>query len=393
MAVLLANVLANPADDDRLLVYADALADAGDPERGELVVLGCRLASSPWYANEHPAEEARRQELVEHHQQRWVAPLTKLGVGDVRFHRGLIDTITIPAAAFMKHGAELFEREPIRRVNLVRIEEVRNRDLTMLGETDLVGRLEALGLPGAFLNRGRIEALFSGRSAARTVPALDLSNTVWDRDVLSNITRVVAPFTTTDVVLTNVRARGRVDEPIAPELLSLFPRIERLTAKRLPGLVMTRLIGDVVKARLRGLDLAVEATSTRRRVSARPSSASSLPSVSAGSRPSTSSFAPLVTRSGSRRSRPSSSGIAGAGRRTNRPSVRSWKRSIERTTSRSLFSAVCGWSRCSSASPTIRACDRSVRLPSRTAASSRPPSTHSSDAPSSRRSGTFRFAV
>jgi hypothetical protein len=45
-------------------------------------------------------------------------------------------TMTLPAAAFLEHGAELFAHESIRRVNLLRIEELQSRDLERLGQSE-----------------------------------------------------------------------------------------------------------------------------------------------------------------------------------------------------------------------------------------------------------------
>jgi uncharacterized protein (TIGR02996 family) len=86
---LLAQIKASPDDDGPRLVYADWLTAAGDP-RGELIVLGCRLAAAP---NDDASRKLKIAEnkLLKQHGKAW-ADLPG-GVTKYVFRRGFVDEV------------------------------------------------------------------------------------------------------------------------------------------------------------------------------------------------------------------------------------------------------------------------------------------------------------
>jgi uncharacterized protein (TIGR02996 family) len=64
----LANVYAHPDSDEHRLVYADWLAEHGDPARAELIVLQC-LPTPPT-----EAQRRRERDLLVENATRWAGP-------------------------------------------------------------------------------------------------------------------------------------------------------------------------------------------------------------------------------------------------------------------------------------------------------------------------------
>lgn len=110
-------VFARYHDDGPRLVYADYLEDAGDPERAELVRVQLALARM---ADDHPRRPElidREAELIAAHRPRWTAHLRDLPIGG-NFRRGVLDSVSVDAAALLERGDELFRRVPIRHLRL-----------------------------------------------------------------------------------------------------------------------------------------------------------------------------------------------------------------------------------------------------------------------------------
>jgi uncharacterized protein (TIGR02996 family) len=110
-------IFARYTDDGPRLIYAEFLDDAGDHDRAEFVRVQVALARLP---DHHP----RKAELVEReaelrtaHETRWSEPLSDLGV-ICEFRRGVLDSVVVDAATFLKQGDEIFGRADIRRVRL-----------------------------------------------------------------------------------------------------------------------------------------------------------------------------------------------------------------------------------------------------------------------------------
>ena len=115
--VLLAAIHAAPDDDAPRLVYADALAESGDPPdiaRAEFVRVQLALARlSAGHPRTGPLV-ARQADLLQQFHAAWTAPVKGLVAG-VEFRRGLLDAVSVDTGQFLTIGAELFRRMAIRR--------------------------------------------------------------------------------------------------------------------------------------------------------------------------------------------------------------------------------------------------------------------------------------
>lgn len=98
---LLADVLANPADDDARLVYADALIDAGDP-RGEFIAVQVELAKRGDKTEKQDKTTKplwnKFRELHSKHSGKWNKPIKAFG-REARWwwHRGFLRAIEVNA--------------------------------------------------------------------------------------------------------------------------------------------------------------------------------------------------------------------------------------------------------------------------------------------------------
>ena len=113
-SAFLQTIAAAPDDDAPRLVYADWLAERGDP-RGAFVRLQCALAALP---PDDPLrsdlEQAERRRLAAHAAD-WTADLAGR-VSGWQFCRGFVEEITLSAAAFLEYGADLLRPGLIRTV-------------------------------------------------------------------------------------------------------------------------------------------------------------------------------------------------------------------------------------------------------------------------------------
>lgn len=113
-AHLLAEVLAEPANEAARQVLADALLVAGDP-RGELVQLDLALAG-PLSIRRRPALQARRAELIKRHAATWWPyPI------EYRVHLGFIEEVAGTLAQLAAAGPALFAAEPVVTVTVTEI--------------------------------------------------------------------------------------------------------------------------------------------------------------------------------------------------------------------------------------------------------------------------------
>ncbi|MFT3694356.1 MAG: TIGR02996 domain-containing protein [Kofleriaceae bacterium] len=90
LEALLAAVYADPASDAPRLVYADALAERGDP-RGELITIQMRLADTP---NDKQLR-AREKELLDAHAETWLGPVARWAKGRFTFEKGFLATVDV----------------------------------------------------------------------------------------------------------------------------------------------------------------------------------------------------------------------------------------------------------------------------------------------------------
>ena len=118
---LLQAIRQQPDDDAHRMVYADWLGENGDGDRANFIRFQC-------WAEEANATPANRDKwladaaaLLARHRQEWEQPLRDLGATEVEFHRGFPCHITIPAAAFLDHAGEIFERAPIQSLRLTNL--------------------------------------------------------------------------------------------------------------------------------------------------------------------------------------------------------------------------------------------------------------------------------
>lgn len=105
-AALLAAIAADPEDDAKRLVYADLLAERGDP-RGEFIQVQCRQAAS----GNTPALQARAGELERAHGKAW---REAAGIRDALtvFHRGFPFTLIGSCEAILA-SREALRTQPI----------------------------------------------------------------------------------------------------------------------------------------------------------------------------------------------------------------------------------------------------------------------------------------
>ncbi len=136
------------------LVYADFLEEAGDPERAELVRVQIALAH---LSNDHPRrpELANRQaELLATHAARWTDHLKHLVAG-VEYRRGVPDSVSMYAGAFLSDGEELFRLARVCRLRLLEAARV----MPKLIHCPLLGRVQELDLCGNDLGNGGVNLL------------------------------------------------------------------------------------------------------------------------------------------------------------------------------------------------------------------------------------------
>ena len=112
-------ILARYQDDGPRLVYADWLDDRGLPARAEFVRVQVALARLPEDHPRRPELVEREAELLGRHLEAWTAHLAGLAK-EGGFRRGVLDSASVDAAAFLSRGDELFRLAPVlRRVRLL----------------------------------------------------------------------------------------------------------------------------------------------------------------------------------------------------------------------------------------------------------------------------------
>jgi uncharacterized protein (TIGR02996 family) len=112
---LLAAIAADPADDAPRLVYADLLADRGDP-RGELIQVQCRLARAAGETGETRRWRAAERQLIEAHGAAWTASAIEVAhdsssTATATLRRGFVEAIRAPVDVLHRLD-RLFECAP-----------------------------------------------------------------------------------------------------------------------------------------------------------------------------------------------------------------------------------------------------------------------------------------
>src|SRR5262249_24298968 len=119
-AAFLRLIAERPDDDGPRLLYADWLADNGDPDRAEFIRVQCALAQLP-------RSDPRRPDLEDAEMRPRAGPaadwlrLEPRAVDRCTFRRGFPDEVSLSAAAFLEHGPRLVAAGPVRTVNLFEI--------------------------------------------------------------------------------------------------------------------------------------------------------------------------------------------------------------------------------------------------------------------------------
>lgn len=114
-------ICTQPDDDTARLVYADWLAENGQPDRGEFIRAEIELANTP------PNTEAderrrrvlldRRAQLLKRHKAVWLAPLLPFAK-EADFERGFVKALEVPANTFLQNAEKWFTLAPLTRVKI-----------------------------------------------------------------------------------------------------------------------------------------------------------------------------------------------------------------------------------------------------------------------------------
>lgn len=114
---LLAAILADPDSDDARRIYADLLAQGGDP-RGEFILVELAL-DGPLSIRKRAQLAERRRGLYEAHRKRWFP----YALAKVRTHHGFLQAVTGNLKQLKAAGSKLFAAEPVTEVELTEADE------------------------------------------------------------------------------------------------------------------------------------------------------------------------------------------------------------------------------------------------------------------------------
>jgi uncharacterized protein (TIGR02996 family) len=112
-------ICAQPEDDTARLVFADWLAENGDPDRGEFIRCDVELARTPPGSDN---DERRRRVLLERrdalfkkHKAAWLAPFSPFATAG-SFVRGFVQSLEVQASTFLQHAEKWFAITPLTKV-------------------------------------------------------------------------------------------------------------------------------------------------------------------------------------------------------------------------------------------------------------------------------------
>ncbi|MDB5311650.1 MAG: hypothetical protein JWO38_5852 [Gemmataceae bacterium] len=161
-------ITADPDDDTARLVFADWLADHGDPDRGEFIRLSVELARRDPDDDAREARRsalfARRADLFKRHNQRWLEPFLPFA-REAKFDRGFVSELEVAADVFLAHGADWLALAPIRRVRFTtfRVWDAATRGYAWNAEefltSPLLSRLELIDLERTRLTAADVAVL------------------------------------------------------------------------------------------------------------------------------------------------------------------------------------------------------------------------------------------
>ncbi|MBM3981375.1 MAG: TIGR02996 domain-containing protein [Planctomycetes bacterium] len=120
----LAAIIAQPDDDTVRLVYADWLAENGQPDRGEFIRAEIELAQSLLHEEIDERRRRvlldRRAALLKRHKAVWLAPFLPFARED-SFERGFVQALEVPARDFLDSAGTWFEQTPLTRVKVTEL--------------------------------------------------------------------------------------------------------------------------------------------------------------------------------------------------------------------------------------------------------------------------------
>jgi uncharacterized protein (TIGR02996 family) len=138
---LLGAVAAEPDDDNARLVYADWLADNGQPERGEFIRLQCEHARC-LRAGKLFAHDDREQELLAAHADFWQAECPEVrGVKWSGFWRGFPGATVPTANTLTRNAAAIWQAAPVESVVVQKFDQ---KGASALAAFAHLGRLRVL---------------------------------------------------------------------------------------------------------------------------------------------------------------------------------------------------------------------------------------------------------
>jgi uncharacterized protein (TIGR02996 family) len=174
-AAFLAAITADPDADGPRLAYADWLDERGDAARAEFIRVQCALAKVDEDNRDIHPLAARERALLKRHREEWLRPLRDIvypeaggrfarwratPVFAAAFRRGFPEAVLLPAARFLRYGADLFQIAPVREVELDYRHGPNTVDrLDDLARCPLLDRLTALRLRWAGLPAGEVRRL------------------------------------------------------------------------------------------------------------------------------------------------------------------------------------------------------------------------------------------
>lgn len=161
-------IRAEPHDDALRLIYADWLDERGDP-RGEFIRIQCALAKLPINDPLQAELTSREQTLRDEHEVEWSRPLHGL-VSGWEFVRGILESVSLSAGAFLEHAVEIVRRAPVRRFRIFEA----GTCFAQLVRSSRLGLARELDLCGNDLGNGGINLLIRSPHLSR-VHSLDLS--------------------------------------------------------------------------------------------------------------------------------------------------------------------------------------------------------------------------
>ncbi len=161
-------ITAQPDDDTARLVYADWLAENGDPDRGEFIRVEIELEHTPPNTERDERRRRvlfeRRTELLKRHKTAWLAPFTPFAK-ESAFHRGFVQSLEVPANTFLQEAERWFALTPLTRVKFstCHMYDPVTASYTWWTEplfaSPLLSRLEALDLVSLAVGAAGIEKL------------------------------------------------------------------------------------------------------------------------------------------------------------------------------------------------------------------------------------------